>query len=74
MGVGDDDLPDGEAVLFESGHNAGDVAAGIDHDGLARDLVTEDGAVALERADDEDFVDHTSRVTGKCVRRRRILE
>jgi hypothetical protein len=60
VGVGDDDLLDGEVVLCEEGHNAGDVVAWIDDDGFAGGLVTEDGAVALEGADGNDFVDHAS--------------
>ncbi len=62
VSVGDDDLLDGELVLIEDADDAGDVVAGIDHDGFAGDLVAEDGAVALERADDEDFVDHGLRL------------
>jgi hypothetical protein len=58
VGVGDDDLLDGERVFGEEGCDAGDLVAGVDDDGFAGDLVTEDGAVALERADGDDFVDH----------------
>ena len=58
VGVGDDDLLDRELMLLERADDAGDVVAGIDHDGLVGDFIAEDGAVALERAYDEDFVDH----------------
>lgn len=58
VGVSDDDLLDRELMLFEGGDDAGDVVAGIDDDGLAGDFIAQDGAVALERAYDEDFVDH----------------
>ena len=58
VGVGDDDLLDGERVSGEEGEDAGDVVAGVDDDGFAGGLVAEDGAVALEGADGEDFVDH----------------
>ena len=58
VGVGDEDLLDGEVVLGEEGDDAGDVVAGIDDDGFAGGFVAEDGAVALEGADGEDFVDH----------------
>ena len=58
VGVGDEDLLDGELVLLQQGQDAADVIAGIDHDGLAGGLVAEDGAVALERTDSEDFMDH----------------
>ncbi|GGG72529.1 hypothetical protein GCM10011585_13660 [Edaphobacter dinghuensis] len=62
VSVGDDDLLDGKLMLFKSAYNAGDIVAGIDHDGLMRDFVAKDGAVALERAYDEDFVDHGLRL------------
>lgn len=58
VAVGDDDLLDGKLVLLKRGDDAGDVVAGIDHDGLAGGFVAENGAVALERAYDEDLVDH----------------
>ena len=58
VGVGDDDLLDGEVVLGEQGEDAGDVVAGVDDDGFAGGFVAEDGAVALEGADGEGFVDH----------------
>jgi len=58
VGVGDDDLLGGEAVLGEESQDAADVVAGVDDDGFAGGLVAEDGAVALEGADAEDFVDH----------------
>ena len=60
VGVGDDDLFDGEVVAVEDGLDAGDVVAGVDDDGFAGGFVAEDGAVALEEADGEDFVDHAS--------------
>ena len=58
VGVGDDDLFDGEAVGGEDGHNAGDVIAGVDDDGFVGVLVAQDGTVALQRTDWEDLVDH----------------
>jgi len=58
VGVGNDDLLDGELVLIEQSDDAGDVVAGIDYDGFAGGFIAENGAVALERADSEDFVDH----------------
>ena len=60
--VGDDDLLDGELMLLKNADDAGDIVAGIDDDGFAGSFVTKDGAVALERADDEDLVDHGLRV------------
>ncbi len=64
VSVGDDDLLYGELMLGKGADDAGDVVAGIDHDGFAGDFVAEDGAVALERADDEDFVDHGLKTKG----------
>ena len=64
VGVGDEDLLDGELVALQDGHDARDVIAGIDDDGFAGGLVTEDGAVALQRADGEDFVDHGASSAG----------
>ncbi len=58
VGVGDDDLLDGEVVFGQEGQDAGDVVAGIDDDGLTGALVAENGTVALEGSNGEDFVDH----------------
>jgi hypothetical protein len=58
VGVGDDDLLDGEGVPLECGDDAGDVVARVDDDGLMGGFVAEDGAVAAEWAYDEDFMDH----------------
>ena len=60
VGVGDDDLLYGEVVAVEDGLDAGDVVTGVDNYGFAGGLVTEDGAVALEEADGQDFMDHAS--------------
>ena len=65
VSVGDDDLLDGEVVFLEQSDDAGDVVAGIDDDGLAGGFVAEDGAVALEETDGEDFVDHVSKTNGR---------
>jgi hypothetical protein len=58
VGVGDDDLLDGEGVPGEQGEDAGDVVAGVDDDGFAGGFIAEDGAVALEEAYGEGFEDH----------------
>ena len=58
VGMGDDDLLDGEGMFGEEGYDAGDLVSGVDDDGFARVLVAEDRAVALEWADGKDFVDH----------------
>jgi hypothetical protein len=38
--------------------DAGDFVAGVDDDGLARLLVAEDGAIALQHSHRKHFVDH----------------
>jgi hypothetical protein len=58
--VGDDDGLQLEPVALENLQNAADLVAGIDHHGLAGLLVSEDGAVALQRTDRQDLVDHSS--------------
>jgi hypothetical protein len=58
VGVGDDDLLDGEVVAGKECEDAGDVVAGVHDDGLAGGFVAEDGAVALEETDGKDFVNH----------------
>lgn len=58
MGVGDEDLLDGERVPGEEGEDARDIVAGIDDDGFVRGFVAEDAAVALEGADGDGFEDH----------------
>ena len=61
VGVGDEYLLDGEVVTVQDRHDARYVVARIDDDSLAGGLVTEDGAVALQHADGQDFVDHWGR-------------
>jgi len=58
MRVGDEDLFDLEAELGQAALNAGDLVAGIDHDGFARGFIAKQGAVALQRADREGLEDH----------------
>jgi hypothetical protein len=58
VGVGDDDHFDGEAMPGDDGHDAGDVIARVDDDGFVGVLVAQNGAVALQRTDREDLVDH----------------
>ena len=64
---GDDDLLELEAEFGEPAANAADLVAGIDHDGLARLFVAQDGAVAGKRADRKGFEDHGSIVGRKAV-------
>lgn len=58
VGMGHNDLLDGELKLFKGIHNTGDVVARINHNGFMGGFIAENGAIALEWADDEDFVDH----------------
>ncbi len=71
VGVGDEDVADGERVAGEAEEDSGDVVAGVDDDGLVRDLVAEDGAVALQRSDGEGLADHAEGLLlGGCGRGR----
>ncbi len=47
VSVSDDDLLDFEIMLAEDSENVVDVVAGIDHHGLARGFISDNGAVAL---------------------------
>lgn len=58
VGMGDDDLFEGKVMLLEQLDDAGDVVAGIDDNGFMGAFVAKDGTVALEGANNEDFVDH----------------
>ena len=58
MRVRDHDRLHGQRVLLQHGENLLDLVARIDHDGFARLLVAEDGAIALEHAYGQDFVNH----------------
>ncbi len=67
VGVGDDDLLDGEVMLAQQGDDTRDLVTGGDDDGFAGGLVSEDGAVALEEADGEDFVEHSPILLGRVI-------
>ena len=58
VSVGDEDLLDGEIVSLEESEDAQNLVSGIDDDGFTGGLVAEDGAVALQRANGKDLVDH----------------
>jgi len=70
VGVGDDDVLDLEIVFLEESKNIFEIIAGIDDHGFAGGFVSDDGAVALQGADREYFVDHgtivASRVGGNA--------
>src|ERR1019366_8082257 len=58
VGVRDHDGGHGEVVPCQNFQDAVDLVAGIDHHGLVRGFVAENGAVALQHADRKDLVDH----------------
>jgi hypothetical protein len=60
VGMGDDDLLDLQVMLADKRENVFNVIAGVDDHRFARGFVADDRAVALQRPDGEDFVDHTS--------------
>ena len=60
MRVGDDDLLHLQVVLAHKSQYVFNFIARIDHYRFARSLVSNDRAVALQRADRENFVDHLS--------------
>jgi len=60
VGVGDDDLLDLQIVFADDSLDVFDVVAGVDDHGFVSALVADDGAIALQRADGEDFMDHGS--------------
>jgi hypothetical protein len=60
MGMSDDDLAQGEAMLLQPGEDLGDVVPGIDDQGFVRDFVPQDGAIAMERTDGKALKDHRS--------------
>ncbi len=60
VGMRDHDLLDLQVMLADDRQQAFDIVTGVDDHGFARGFVADDGAVALERPDGEDFVDHAS--------------
>jgi len=58
VGVSDEDLLELEAQIGEAAMDAADFVAGIDDDGFAGLFITEEGAVAGERADGKGLEDH----------------
>jgi hypothetical protein len=58
VSVGDDNLPQGEAMLLQPGEDLRNVVSGIDDDGVMRSLIAQDGAIAAQRSDRKTFEDH----------------
>ncbi len=58
VSVGDDNLPQGEAMLLQPGEDLRNVVSGIDDDGFMRSLIAQDGAIAAQRSDRKTFEDH----------------
>jgi hypothetical protein len=60
VGMSNDDSLYAQVVLGQSGQNDVDFIAWVDHHCFAALLVAEDGAIALQDADRQDFVNHTN--------------
>jgi hypothetical protein len=60
VGVRNDDLLYLQIVFLDQGENVVNVIARIDDHGLVRSFVADNRAVALERTDGNNFVDHRS--------------
>ena len=58
VGVSDDDLLHVEVVPLDDRNDVFDVIAGIDDHGFVSGLVSDDGAVTLQRTDRDDLVNH----------------
>src|ERR1035438_2326558 len=58
----------GSTTSASPDRSSGDLVPGVHHERLARSLVAEDGAVALERSHGEDLMDHTPIVYSPYVR------
>ena len=69
VGVGDDDVLDLEIMFLKESENVFQVIPWVDDHSFAGGFVADDGAVALQGADREYFVDHGDIVT-TCVRRK----
>jgi hypothetical protein len=54
MGMGQQDLLEGQAFFLDHGQHFVEIPAGIDDGGAARPLAPDDGAVLLERGDGND--------------------
>ena len=65
MSVGDDNLPQGQAVFLQPGEDFRNVVSGIDDHGFMRCLIAQDGAIAVQRTDGKAFEDHVPRITWK---------
>jgi hypothetical protein len=63
--MGDDDLLDLQVMLAEEREDVVNVIAGVDDHRFARSLVANNRAVALQRPDGKDFVNHASIVTSR---------
>src|SRR4029077_17117469 len=58
VSVRDDDLLHFQVVLSDDSDDLFDVIAGIDDHGFARCFIADDRAVAMQRPDREDFMNH----------------
>ncbi len=58
VGMGDNNLAQREAMLLQPGKDLGNVVSRIDYDGFMGNLITQDAAIATQRADGKGFKDH----------------
>jgi hypothetical protein len=58
--MGNNDGLHSEFVFRQNGQDLIDLVSGVDDYGFAALLVTKNGAIALQDADRQDFVDHSS--------------
>ncbi len=72
MSMSDNDLAQGQAVLLQPGEDFRDVISGIDDHGFVRNLVAQDGAIAVQRTDGKGFKDHAL-ILGDSLEERRTL-
>ena len=68
MRMCNNDLLDFQVMLADEGEHVLNIVSGIDDHRFARDFVADDRAVALQRADRKDFVNHISIVTSRGQR------
>ncbi len=62
VGVGHDNLLHRQAVALHDSHHVVDVVARVDDDGFLGLLIAHHRAVALQRADRKNLVNHTSKL------------
>jgi hypothetical protein len=59
MSMSDNDLAQGQTVLPQPGEDFRDVISGINDHGFVRNLVAQDGAIAVQRTNGKGLKDHS---------------